>query len=151
MEPLISIRIHDHHRSFQPGEELQFAYQLDAVEANEIQAVEASVLWHTEGKGDEDLAVHFFERRVPADAEDRDLRAQRKLSTCLPNSPLTYSGVSLKIRWCVRVRAFLRRGREVFFEQTIELGDVPPAAPVPSREPDDDQPSDAAETDAQAE
>ena len=139
MEPLISIRIRDQHRAFQPGEELHCEYQLDAVDAHELQALEASVLWHTEGKGDEDLAVHFFERRVPTDVDNRDLRAQRTLSTKLPNSPLTYAGVTLKIRWCVRVRAFLRRGREVFFEQTFVLGDVPPAHRVQEPAPDDSE------------
>ncbi len=130
MEPLISIRIRDQHHPFCSGEELQCEYQLDAVEANDVFALEASVLWHTEGKGDEDMAVHYFERLLPTDVEGRDLRVLRKLTTILPNSPLTYPGVTLKIRWCVRVRAFLRRGREVFFEQTFVLGDVPPAAAV---------------------
>ncbi len=130
MEPLISIRIRAQHRPFQPGQELQCEYQLDAVEANEVQALEASVLWHTEGKGDEDLAVHHFERCLPSDVDGRDLRALRKLTTKLPNSPLTYAGVTVKVRWCVRVRAFLRRGREVFFEQTFLLGDLPPARAV---------------------
>ncbi len=130
MEPLISIRIRDQHRHFCPGEALQCEYQLDAVDAKEVQALEASVLWHTEGKGDEDLAVHFFERLVPGDVEGRDLRALRKLTTVLPNSPLTYMGVTVKIRWCVRVRAFLRRGKEVFFEQTFVLGNVPPAQAI---------------------
>ncbi len=134
MEPLISIRIRHQQRAFHPGQELYCEYQLDAVEASEVQALEASVLWHTEGKGDEDLAVHFFERNLPADVADRDLRALRKLTTRLPNSPLTYAGVTVKIRWCVRVRAFLRRGREVFFEQTFVLGDLPPAQPVVQRD-----------------
>lgn len=127
MEPLISVRIRDQHRPFRPGEVLHFEYQVDAVEANEIQAVEASLLWHTEGKGEEDLGVHYFERKVPSDVEGRDLRALRKLNSRLPNSPLTYQGVTIKIRWCVRVRAFLRRGRTCFFEQTFVLGDIPPA------------------------
>ncbi len=137
MEPLISIRIRDHQRPFQPGEALHCEYQLDAVEAAEIQAIEASVLWHTEGKGDEDLAVHYFERLLPSDVDERDLRALRELTARLPSSPLTYAGVMLKIRWCVRVRAFLRRGREVFFEQTFALGDVPPAQRVSDVEPDE--------------
>ena len=141
MEPLISIRIRDHHRPFCPGEELHCEYQLDAVEATEVQALEASVLWHTEGKGDEDLAVHHFERQLATDVEDRDLRTLRTLITRLPNSPLTYAGITLKIRWCVRVRAFLRRGREVFFEQTFVLGDVPPAQLV--REPELDESAEA--------
>jgi hypothetical protein len=130
MEPLISIRVRDAQRRFRPGSELCCEYQVDAVDAAEIQAVEASVLWHTEGKGDEDLGVHHFERFVAAEVPARDLRALRQLHTILPNSPLTYPGVSVKIRWCVRVRVFLRRGREAFFEQTFTLGTVPPARSV---------------------
>lgn len=136
MEPLISIRIRDQGRRFWPGEELHWEYQLDAVEAGDVQAIEASVLWHTEGKGDEDLGVHFFERRLPVDVEGGDLRALRRLTTPLPNTPLTYVGVTLKIRWCVRVRAFLRRGREAFFEQTFVLGNLPPARRVTEDEKD---------------
>lgn len=134
MEPLISIRIRDQNRPFQAGEVLHCEYQVDAVEARDVQAVEASLLWHTEGKGEEDLGVHYFERKLPSDVEDRDLRALRKLHARLPNSPLTYAGVTIKIRWCVRVRAFLRRGRDVFFEQTFVLGNVPPAQLVPDTE-----------------
>ena len=145
MEPLISIRVRDQHRPFHPGEELHCEYQLDAVEAHEVQALEASVLWHSEGKGDEDLGVHFFERRIPADVDDRDLRVLRLMTTRLPNSPLTYAGVTLKIRWCVRVRAFLRRGREVFFEQTFVLGNVPPAQFVAEPDTDDADEVDEAE------
>jgi hypothetical protein len=139
MEPLISIRIRDPHHHFRPAEELHCEYQLDAVEAGDVQAVEASVLWHTEGKGDEDLGVHHFERLVPADVDNGDLRALRTLTTTLPKAPLTYAGVTVKIRWCVRVRAFLRRGREVFFEQTFVLGDVPRAKLFAEDEPEPDE------------
>jgi hypothetical protein len=83
--------------------------------------VELSILWYTEGKGDEDLVVHFFERRVVADADDGDLRRLYRFQTELPNSPLTYSGEILKIRWCGRVRIFLRRGKELFFDQPFQL------------------------------
>ena len=41
--------------------------------------------------------------------------------TILPNSPLSYSGSMVKIRWCARVRLFLRRGKELFFEQPFVL------------------------------
>ena len=49
-------------RVFQPGEVLAGAFQIDAVEPEELTAIEVSVLWFTEGKGEEDLAVHYFER-----------------------------------------------------------------------------------------
>ena len=124
MEPLISLCLSDQRCAFDPGEMLRCEYQIDAVERDEMLAVESSVLWHTEGKGDEDLGVHFFERRTPGEAEDGDLRQFHRFQTQLPNSPLSYDGVIVKIRWCVRVRLFLRRGKEVFVEQPFQLGEL---------------------------
>lgn len=142
MEPLLSIRLRDQRHPYQPGDALECAYQIDAVDAADIQSIEASVLWHTEGKGDEDLGVHYFERLEQGEVDGQDLRTLRVLCTVLPNSPLTYPGVTLKIRWCVRVRAFLRRGKEVFFEQPFVLGSIPPAIPVLQPEPESDSQDD---------
>ena len=41
-----------------------------------------------------------------------------------------YSGAMVKIRWCARVRLFLRRGKELFFEQPFVLGMNAPAFAV---------------------
>jgi hypothetical protein len=126
-EPLISICLEGQKKQYQPGEELICEYQIDAVEAADLQAVEVSVLWFTEGKGEEDLSVHYFERRIPNDAEDGDLRPMRRFRTRLPNSPLSYRGAILSIRWCVRVRVFLKRGKDVSSDHCFQLGSVPPA------------------------
>ena len=125
LDPLISIRLTDQGRRFLPGQELQCEYQVDAVEKTDLRAVEASVMWYTEGKGDEDLGIHYFERRVAADRAAGDLRPLRQFCTTLPRTPLSYSGVIVKIRWCVRVRIFLGRGRESFLEVPFQLGDAP--------------------------
>jgi hypothetical protein len=125
MEPLISIRVLRAGKQFEPRERLACEYQIDAVEAGEIAAVEASVMWYTEGKGDEDLAVHYFERRTPSDVVDGDLRTLRQIECELPNTPLSYSGALFKIRWCVRVRLFLRGGRDVFEDEVFYVGRVP--------------------------
>lgn len=132
VDPLLSICIVGPKRSFSAGDELVFEYQIDAIDPADIQAVEASVVWFTEGKGEEDMGVHFFERRVPADADDGDLRPMRRVRTRLPPSPLTYHGAIVTILWCVRLRLFLRRGREFVLEQGFTLGAVPPmlARPV---------------------
>jgi hypothetical protein len=121
MDPLISLQLREPHRIFHPGDELECEYQIDAIDPQEIQAVEASVLWYTEGKGDEDLSVHFFERRIPSDAEEGDLRPLHRFRTVLPKSPLSYGGQILKIRWCARVRLFLKRGRELCFDQPFTM------------------------------
>ena len=140
MEPLISLGLRRPKQVYDPGETLEFEYQLDAVEPDEVQAVEASVLWYTEGKGDEDLAVHFFERRVPAEAEDGNLCALRQVKMQLPNSPLSYDGAIVKIRWCVRVRAVLKRGKETFLEIPFRLGRIPAQVlkPLQATKPEDD-------------
>jgi hypothetical protein len=135
IEPLLSLCIAGTNREFAAGDELVCEYQIDAVDPADIQAVEASVLWHTEGKGEDDLGVHFFERRLPADAENGDLRPMRRLRTRLPNSPLSYRGAILSIQWCVRLRLFLRRGRDYVVEQAFTLGRVPSVLPKVMAEP----------------
>lgn len=135
IEPLLSLCLAGADRQFAAGDELVCEYQIDAVEPADIQAVEASVLWYTEGKGEEDMGVHFFERRLPADAEDGDLRPMRRLRTKLPNSPLSYRGAIVSIVWCVRLRLFLRRGREYVTEVPFTLGSVPAVLPAIAPEP----------------
>ncbi|MFO0916038.1 MAG: hypothetical protein U0795_23980 [Pirellulales bacterium] len=124
MEPLISIQLHGKSPYYRPGDILECDYQIDAVSRDALQAVEASVLWYTEGKGDEDMGVHYFERRVPADVDDGDLRQWRRFRIPLPNSPLSYQGEIFSILWCVRVRAFLKRGKQSFYELPFRLGAI---------------------------
>jgi hypothetical protein len=139
IEPLLSLCIVSGQRHFAAGDELVCEYQIDAVDPADIQAVEASILWHTEGKGEDDIGVHFFERRLPADADDGDLRPMRRLRTHLPNSPLSYRGVILSIQWCVRLRLFLRRGREYLVEEPFTLGSVPAILPAVVTEAEGDE------------
>ncbi len=126
-QPLISIQLDRAQRMFQPGEVLAGAYQIDAVEPEELTAIEVSVLWFTEGKGEEDLAVHYFERLEAAELPEMNLHQWRRFQTMLPNTPLSYEGINVKVCWCVRVRAFLKHGRNFVSERTFELGDVAPA------------------------
>jgi len=119
-EPLISIKLHDSSRQYSAGGLLTGESQVDAVEPADLEAVETSVLWYTEGKGDEDLGVHHFER-VTADAAGATLHELRQFSTRLPHSPRSYEGVLVKIRWCVRVRIFLRGGKSFLAEQPFSL------------------------------
>jgi hypothetical protein len=123
-----------------PGETLTGEYQIDAVEPGALRAVELSVLWYTEGKGDEDLGIHYFERRTDEDQDDgTPLTELRKFALVLPASPLSYEGILIKLRWCVRVRVFLKSGKDYFAELPFRLGDVPyaqPVSPPPAPEPE---------------
>ena len=48
-------------------------------------------------------------------------------ATDLPASPLSYEGVIVKIRWCVRVRLFFGGGRDFVSEHVFDVGGIPPA------------------------
>ena len=109
--PLVRIRFDGNGRVYRPGETLSGEYRIEAVTPEEIKAVEVSVLWYTEGKGDEDLAVHAFWRIAADNGDMLDLPRPGRFSTVLPRSPLSYRGVLVRVRWCVRVRVFLARGR----------------------------------------
>jgi hypothetical protein len=124
-EPAVIIHLHDDARAHRPGETLSGEYWIESLDAAQIKAVEASVLWYTEGKGDEDMAVAEFWRR-DADGE-RPIVPQlpEAFSAVLPNSPLSYDGRIVKIRWCVRVRVLLNRGKDIVGQRTFQLGDVP--------------------------
>jgi hypothetical protein len=131
-EPSVTIRFDGNGRVYWPGEMLSGEYRVESIERQDIKAVEVSVLWHTEGKGDEDLAVHDF-RRLSVDGGDWiDPRYPGRFSTVLPKSPLSYEGVIVKLRWCVRVRVFVSRDKEVVGELPFRLGNVPAAKMVES-------------------
>jgi hypothetical protein len=125
-EPAVVICLDGDGHVRRPGERLCGAYWIESVQADQIKAIEASVLWHTEGKGDEDMAVHQFWRRDADESQPIDPRRPEPFSTILPNSPLSYDGQLIKVRWCVRVRVFLQRGKEVVSERIFQLGHVLP-------------------------
>jgi hypothetical protein len=132
-EPRVRIRFDERGRIYQPGETLAGDYRLEAIAADEVKAIEVSILWCTEGKGDEDMEVHDFERVSFETEPHPQPRRFGRFSTVLPNSPMTYYGTVLKIRWYVRVRAFLARGRELVGQLEFCLGSVQGAAVAEER------------------
>ncbi|HEY2760505.1 MAG TPA: hypothetical protein VGI75_07170, partial [Pirellulales bacterium] len=121
-QPLISIQIDDGRLVFEPGEVLSGAFQIDAVDPADLKAVELSVVWFTEGTGEEDMAVHYFERLTSDSTPELNLNQWRRFQTILPNTPLSYEGIAIKICWCVRVRVFLSTGRDFVAEKSFIIG-----------------------------
>jgi hypothetical protein len=115
---------------YEPGDRLTGQFMLEGTNPLAVRAAELSVLWYTAGKGEEDMAVHYFERIVDDPAMRLDLRLPQRFSTVLPASPLTYDGVIVKVCWCVRVRLFLPQGQESVTETPFRVGNVPAAGAV---------------------
>ena len=125
-DPAITIRFDGNGRVYHPGETLSGKYSLGSAAPGAVKAIEVSVLWYTEGKGEEDLAVHEFSRLSVEDGQQIHPGQPRPFRTDLPQSPLSYDGAIVKLRWCVRVRAFLQRGGEVVGQKVFQFGDVLP-------------------------
>lgn len=125
-EESVIIQLDRERRVYRPGETLAGSYRLvDSERA--LRSIELSILWFTEGKGDEDLGVHFFDQLTSSEDFPIDPRETRRFSTRLPQSPLSYEGIILKIRWCVRVRGYDTDGKELLSETPFQLGEVAPA------------------------
>lgn len=120
--PRIEIELAQDESHFSPGDFLMCEYRLRAVEGLAIHAIETSVIWIASGKGSEDIGVHFFQR-ISKDAISRSMLQNRhRLSTVLPNSPLSYPGIIVNIRWCVRVRMFYGDQLELIRDHEFTLG-----------------------------
>jgi hypothetical protein len=109
---------------YRPGDRLTGRFMVDGTQPSAVRSAELSVLWYTAGKGEEDMAVHHFERLVDEPSRPLDLRVPRRFATSLPASPLSYDGQIVKVCWCVRLRLFLPYGQEAMAEVPLRLGDV---------------------------
>ena len=118
------------HRQHDPGEVLAVRYRIEGCDGERIDAIEHAVAWYTEGKGEEDLGVHFFERITDRNALP-PVTFQGMFSTPLPSSPSSYEGIIVKIRWCVRIRLFFVGAKDFVSEHVFSVGRVPPAGMPP--------------------
>jgi hypothetical protein len=92
-------------------------WRISRVPIDELQGLEVSVMWHTEGKGDEDLHVHHFHRLTEQQLRDAGIADEQSIQCRLPITPLSYHGKLITIRWSLRLRLFLVGGREILTER----------------------------------
>lgn len=128
--PSLTIQLERHNGLYFPGETLRAEVHLRNPDAVVIQSLEISVLWYTVGQGEEDIAVHFFRREETTKTASVSSDQPLLVECALPESPLSYGGLIVKVCWCVRARMFLEHGREVIEETPFRLGNVPAATAV---------------------
>jgi hypothetical protein len=120
----VMIRLIGLQPTYMPRESLEFEYRVSNIDQSMISAIEASVVWLTEGKGTEDLGVHSFQRLTGNSLSATDWTVPQRVVVPLPDSPLSYEGKLLKISWCVRVRFYLNDGTELVAQQPFYLGTI---------------------------
>jgi hypothetical protein len=132
--PAITVQFDHPDRRYEPGEGVVVRYTIQGLGDERLRAVEHSILWYTEGKGEEDLGIQFFDR-VAGEPAATTADGAVSFGTRLPASPLSYEGVIVKIRWCARIRLFFVAARDFVSEHVFEMGTLPPARPVGGEEP----------------
>lgn len=120
-QPAVNLSLCREDGRYQAGGNLAAKWRISRVPLDEIQGLEVSVLWHTEGKGDEDLHVHHFHRVNENQIRRVGLADQQSVHCVLPATPLSYHGKLISVRWCIRLRLFLSSGREIVTEQPFHL------------------------------
>jgi hypothetical protein len=127
----VAIRFDDDRNTFEPGESLRVTCDLTERRAAEVTAVEWSVYWRTEGKGDEDREVHTNTAESADDVATGE--SPRLTFDCrLPASPLSYDGLVVRIRWFVAAKVKFFDGDAAEAETEFRLGHVAPAQEVMS-------------------
>lgn len=106
------------------GQPITIAWCLRSADPSLLDRVELSVLWQTEGKGDEDLHVHHFQSWNESDLKQLDISQSQLVQCELPSSPLTYDGTLLRIRWFVRMRVYQTDGRDFHSQIPFRLAGV---------------------------
>ena len=115
--------------TYHAGSSLTASWRISRIPLEEIQSLEISVLWYSEGKGDEDLHVHHF-HRISENQVRRGARiGEQSIECVLPETPLSYHGKLINIRWCIRLRLYLANGREIVAEQPFYLVSAKTLAP----------------------
>lgn len=117
LTPQINIFLDSKDYIYHPGDCLTGSYRILDVETDQINSVELSVLWHTEGKGDEDMTVIDYHALSRQREDWINPHNPVKIETTLPSAPLSYEGQIIKIRWLVRVRMTLVSGEEIIAER----------------------------------
>jgi hypothetical protein len=120
-QPAVNVSLCREDGVYEAGGKLTAKWRISRIPLEEVQGVEVSVLWHTEGKGDEDLHVHHFQRLVETQIRRSGLADQQSLNCQLPRTPLSYHGRLISVMWCIRLRLFIAGGREIVAEQPFHL------------------------------
>jgi hypothetical protein len=120
-QPAVKLSLCSDEAVYQAGQALTARWQISRVPSDQIQSLEVSVLWHTEGKGDEDLHVHHFHRITEHQIRRDGISQSHSIACQLPATPLSYRGQLISLCWCVRLRLYLAGGREIVAEQPFYL------------------------------
>jgi hypothetical protein len=108
----MSLTIHlESDTSLEPGAEVRGRVEWQAA-VERPESVVISLLWHTEGKGTEDVAIVD-----QVEIDDPPVAGSRDFSLRLPDFPWSFSGTLISLLW--RVEASVEPGGGVEFQNLV--------------------------------
>jgi hypothetical protein len=107
--------------ALRPGGTLTGAFVLPGGPPPGTERVEFSVLWHTAGKGTEDLGVVHHRAWAAADGTLGGLPNTYPFEVPLPPTPWSYDGTLVSVRWVARVRVRDEDGADVVRDAPFTL------------------------------
>lgn len=94
--------------AYRPGDELAGAFVIAGGPPPDTRSVEFSVLWHTSGRGTEDIGVISFQAWKADDETLAALPNPHTFAVRLPRTPWSYDGELIQVHWLARVRVRYR-------------------------------------------
>jgi hypothetical protein len=120
--------------ALRPGGELAGAFVIPGGPPPGTRSVEFSVLWHTSGKGTEDLQAIHYRAWKNDDGTLATLPNPHAFTVTLPKTPWSYDGKLVKIHWVARLRVrWVSDGRTHEALRDTEFVLTPEGAGIPRR------------------
>lgn len=113
----LELKIRDGQTHFTPGETVTVDLEWDL--PKRPQRLELCLLWHTEGKGDEDGEVEVRES-----IDINEARGQRSIDVHVPRRPYSFVGKLISLRWYLELSAWPSK-ESTLVEVSIAPGEGP--------------------------
>lgn len=113
----LELKTRDGRTHFAPGETITLDLEWDLAQRPE--RLELCLLWHTEGKGDEDGEVEARES-----IDTNEARGKRSIQIPVPRRPYSFVGKLISLRWFLELSAWPSK-ESTLVEISISPGDGP--------------------------
>ena len=120
-----SIRLELAAPAYPPRGELAGVFVIAGGPPPDTKSIEFSILWHTSGKGTEDIGVVHYQAWKTNNGTLDAMPNPNTFAVKLPSTPWSYDGQLIKIHWLARLRLrweSLGRSREVVKDVEFTLG-----------------------------
>jgi hypothetical protein len=125
MPPRFEVVLHGGDRDgdvhvYEPGDEIAGTAEIEVDRDVECRALLIRLIWHTEGRGDEDVGK-IAEKDVFGGRLTPGAPVRSELSFPLPRQPWSYAGQYVSIVWAIEVHVDVPLGRDLVHRERFVM------------------------------